>query len=56
MKYYDKNLSKTTNNIKTILLVLVLFCLGFFAGYVVGGGELMPTSDNQTNNVIQSKK
>ena len=55
MKYYDKNLSKINTNIKNILLVLVVFVIGFIAGYVVGGGNLF-NSEPQSNTVIESRK
>lgn len=55
MKYYDKNLSKINTNIKSILLVLVVFVLGFIAGYVVGGGSLTG-DETPTNNTIQERR
>lgn len=55
LKYYDKNLSKINNNIKNILLVLVIFFLGFFVGYVVGGGEILNSTHNQSNTVVQGE-
>ena len=55
LKYYDKNLSKINTNIKNILLVLVVFVIGFIAGYVVGGGNLF-NSEPQSNTVIESRK
>ena len=55
MKYYDRNLSKINTNIKSILLVLVTFVIGFLVGYIVGGGELFNSHHDEKQNIIQNQ-
>lgn len=55
MKYYDKYLSKINTNIKNILLVLIVFCVGFFAGYIVGGQEAKDDQDSKVNSIVIDK-
>jgi len=54
VKYYDRYLSKINTNIKSILLVLIVFVVGFLSGYLVGGGELFNshTPENQITNTV----
>ena len=39
MKYYDKSMYKTEQNVKIILTILLTFVIGFFIGYWCRGFE-----------------
>lgn len=40
MKFYDRELAKTEERIKSIVWVLFLFIIGFVVGYYTGSMEL----------------
>ena len=45
MKFYDKKLTKVFDNIKNIFFMLIVFIIGFLAGYFINN------SDNRSNNI-----
>lgn len=50
MKIYDKNLYKSQENIRTVIIVIVAFLLGFFAGYFTNSYNHQNPSDS--NNIV----
>lgn len=53
MKYYDKSMYKTEQNVKIILTILLTFIIGFFIGYLCRGLE--NNKDAQTNGIKQNQ-
>jgi uncharacterized protein YneF (UPF0154 family) len=46
MKIYDKEIYKKQESMKIILLIIVVFLIGFFAGYMASSD----TSKNEVSN------
>lgn len=53
MKYYDKSMYKTEQNVKIILTILLTFIIGFFIGYWCRGFE--PAKGTEKNVVGQNQ-
>lgn len=53
MKYYDKSMYKTEQNVKIILTIFLTFVIGFFIGYWCRGFE--SDKNAETNTVKQSQ-
>ena len=53
MKYYDKSIYKTEQNVKIILTILLTFIIGFFIGYLCRGLE--NDKSTETNIVGQNQ-
>ena len=51
MKYYDKKLTKVSNNLKNIFFMLVVFVIGFLAGYFTT--KMEKKSNENIQNQIQ---
>ena len=51
MKFYDKSIYKTEQNVKTIFIILLVFILGFLIGYWVRGLDNKITEENNVNEV-----
>lgn len=59
MKYYDKSMYKTEQNVKIILTILLTFIIGFFIGYWCRGFETnkgMGTNKVEQNQIVQVEK
>lgn len=56
MKIYDKNIYKTQQGIKTTIIIIVCFLLGFIVGYLSNSFSTKDTNttnyDNNVNNEI----
>lgn len=52
-KYYSKETFKQEKNIETILFVLVVFLVGFIAGYICMNSAI---EDRQEINIIESER
>lgn len=52
-KYYSKETFKQEKNIETILFVLVVFLVGFIAGYACMNSAI---EDRQEINIIESEE
>lgn len=53
MKFYDKKLTKVSDNIKTIFFMLVVFVIGFLAGYFITSYE-KKGNDVAPSHVVQN--
>ena len=51
MKFYDKKLTKVFDNIKSIVFMLIVFIIGFLAGYFVNITEKKSNDTPQTQLV-----
>lgn len=54
MKFYDKNLTPASENIKQAILVLIIFIIGFVVGFFIGGYDKQEKNKNQITNHIVS--
>ncbi len=52
MKIYDKEIYKKEQNIKSIVLVIVVFLLGFFTGFVVNNPSKKVEQNQVENNTV----
>ena len=52
MKIYDKEIYKRDESLKSVILIIVVFLLGFFTGFLVGGPIKQAVQDNNNNNQI----
>ena len=50
MKVYDKEIYEKQESIKFTLLIIIVFLVGFFAGYIANSFASTKTIDNQDNN------
>lgn len=54
MKYYDKYLTPVSKDIQQTALILIVFIVGFVAGYFTANLERKVNEDNVTNqNQVQ---
>ena len=53
MKVYDKEIYERQESIKFTLLIIVVFLVGFFAGYVANSFASSPKEVNTQNNIQQ---
>ena len=53
MKIYDKNLYKSQENIRTVVIVTIAFLLGFFAGYFTNSFSHQNTVEG--TNIVQEQ-
>lgn len=53
MKYYDKSMYKTEQNVKVIVTMLVTFIIGFLIGYWCRGFE--NNKNIETNTIEESQ-
>lgn len=51
MKIYDKEIYNREQTIKSVILVIVVFLLGFFTGFVVN----KPKKNQENNNIIHEE-
>lgn len=63
MKIYDKEMYNKEQNIKSIVLIIVVFLLGFFTGYIANnittvqeGANNLAYETNQIENVENSNQ
>ena len=59
MKYYDKSMYKTEQNVKIILTILLTFIIGFFIGYWCRGLEADKSTEInaiEQNKIVQVEK
>lgn len=52
MKVYDKEIYEKQESIKFTLLIIIVFLVGFFAGYLANTFTSNKTVENNTNNII----
>ncbi len=50
MKVYDKEMYNKQESLKTAVVFIVVFLLGFFAGYITKSFTNVPGKENNTNN------
>lgn len=55
MKVYDKEIYEKQESIKFTLLIIVVFLVGFFAGYLANSFTTTKTEEAKTNNIIIQK-
>lgn len=55
MKIYDKEIYKKQENIKGTVLIIVVFLLGFFVGYMASSFNDNKTEDTNTQNQISTQ-
>ena len=53
MKFYDKKLTKVSDNIKNIVFMLLVFVIGFLAGYFISNSE-KKSNDISPTQVVQN--
>ena len=53
MKFYDKKLTKVSDNIKNIIFMLIVFIIGFLAGYFITHTE-KKSNDISPTPVVQN--
>lgn len=52
MKVYDKEIYEKQESIKFTLLIVIVFLVGFFAGYIANSFT-SPKENNSINNAVQ---
>ena len=52
MKVYDKEIYEKQESIKYTLLIIIVFLVGFFAGYLASSFGFTKTAENQKNNIV----
>lgn len=50
MKIYDKEMYNKEQNMKSLILIIVVFLLGFFTGYIANN---VTTQEKTNNNVTE---
>lgn len=50
MKVYDKEIYSKQESLRTIVIIIVVFLLGFFAGYMAHSYNESNEIDNNTNS------
>ena len=53
MKVYDKEIYEKQESIKFTLLIIVVFLVGFVAGYLACSYTTVKPSENQNNNIVR---
>ena len=53
VKIYDKEMYTSTEKLKTIALIIIVFLIGFIAGYF--SRDIVPMSPNDSTHISQSK-
>ena len=56
MKVYDKEIYNKQESLKTIVILIVVFLLGFFAGYMAHSFNETPKQENTNSTYIVDKK
>ena len=57
MKVYDKEIYSKQESLKTLVIIIVVFLLGFFAGYMAHSFNEAHVPENTSNTyVTQNKK
>lgn len=54
MKVYDKEIYEKQESIKFTLLIVIVFLVGFFAGYLANSITSQRVTDNTTNIQIEN--
>ena len=54
MKVYDKEIYEKQESIKFTLLIVIVFLVGFFAGYLANSFTTTKSIDEKNNIVIQN--
>ena len=52
MKVYDKEIYEKQESIKFTLLIIIVFLVGFFAGYLASSFTSTKVVEDNTNNII----
>lgn len=52
MKVYDKEIYEKQESIKFTLLIIIVFLVGFFAGYIANSFTSTKSAENKNNNII----
>ena len=52
MKVYDKEIYEKQESIKYTLLIIIVFLVGFFAGYLASSFTSTKVVEDNTNNII----
>lgn len=52
MKVYDKEIYEKQESIKFTLLIIIVFLVGFFAGYLANSFTSAKSAENKNNNII----
>lgn len=52
MKVYDKEIYEKQESIKFTVLIIVVFLVGFFAGYLACSFTSPKTNDNKNNKIV----
>lgn len=57
MKVYDKEMYSKQESLKTTVVFIIVFLLGFFAGYITKSFNNEPVKENNTNStyVVDNK-
>lgn len=57
MKVYDKEMYNKQESLKTTVVFIIVFLLGFFAGYITKSFTNEPVKENNTNStyVVDNK-
>lgn len=53
MKVYDKDIYAKQESIKFTILIIIVFLVGFFAGYLANSFSPQKDIDNDTNKTIE---
>ncbi len=54
MKIYDKEIYNKEQNMKTIILILVVFLLGFFTGYAINNMKGTENGNTLSTNEVKT--
>lgn len=54
MKFYDKHLTPVSKDIQQVLLMLLVFVIGFVAGYFIGNHGKLADEKNKISNLTVS--
>lgn len=52
MKVYDKEIYERQESIKFTLLIIIVFLVGFFAGYIANSFTSTKSAESKNNNII----
>lgn len=52
MKVYDKEIYEKQESIKFTLLIIIVFLVGFFAGYLANSFTSTKSTNNTSNKII----
>ena len=56
MKVYDKEIYNKQESLRTIIIIIVVFLLGFFAGYMADSINETHTPENTNSTYIEKDK